>query len=144
MCLRRPVVFTHGGSPLSGAGSPLPFPLRSDLGNLADRHGAGVTSARPHLCLNPQRSSFPLHIVRRDPRQTPQPQPALGAAIRESREKRGLSQEALAGQAGITPNTLSLIEQGKANPTWGTVRGIASALGVSVSALAKLAEKLDK
>jgi hypothetical protein len=37
----------HGGSPLSEAGSSLPFPLRSDLGDLADRHGAGVPARGP-------------------------------------------------------------------------------------------------
>lgn len=59
------------------------------------------------------------------------------------REKRGISQEALAPTAGITPNTLSLIERGEANPTWGTVRGIAAALGVSMGDLAKLADKSE-
>ncbi len=58
------------------------------------------------------------------------------------REKRGISQEALAPTAGITPNTLSLIERGEANPTWGTVLGIADALGVSIGDLATLSEKL--
>ena len=42
-----PFVFAHGGSPLLEAGSPLPFPLRSDLGDLADRHGAGVPARGP-------------------------------------------------------------------------------------------------
>lgn len=42
-----PFVLEHGGSPLSEAGSSLPFPLRSDLGNLADRHGAGVPARGP-------------------------------------------------------------------------------------------------
>lgn len=41
-------------------------------------------------------------------------------------------------------NTLSLIERGKANPTWETVRGIATALGVSISELAKLAEGYEQ
>jgi transcriptional regulator with XRE-family HTH domain len=81
--------------------------------------------------------------MKRDPRQTPQPQPELGEAIRALRTKRGLSQESLAPKAGITPGTLSLIERGEANPTWGTVRGIAAALGLSVSALAKEAERRD-
>jgi len=81
--------------------------------------------------------------MKRDPRQTPQPQPALGKAIRALRERCELSQEDLAPQAGITPGTLSLIERGEANPTWGTVRGIATALGVQVSELAKAAEKLE-
>ena len=81
--------------------------------------------------------------MKRDPRQTPQPQPELGQAICALRKKGGLSQEALAPRAGITPGTLSLIERGEANPTWGTVRGIAAALDVSVSTLAKAAERLD-
>lgn len=81
--------------------------------------------------------------MKRDPRQTPQPQPYLDEAIRLLHRQRGLSQEALAPQAGITPGTLSLIECGEANPTWGTVQGIAAALDVPVSTLAKSAEKLE-
>jgi transcriptional regulator with XRE-family HTH domain len=49
----------------------------------------------------------------------------------------------LAPEAGITLNMLSLIERGEANPTWETVKGIAGALGVPVSDLAKAAEKLE-
>jgi XRE family transcriptional regulator, regulator of sulfur utilization len=79
--------------------------------------------------------------LNRDPRQTPQPQPALGKAIRELRRESGQTQEDLAPQAGITAKTLSLIERGEANPTWGTVQGIADALGVSIGELAKLSEK---
>jgi XRE family transcriptional regulator, regulator of sulfur utilization len=81
--------------------------------------------------------------MKRDPRQTPQPQPYLGEAIRALRRERGLSQEALAPKAKITPGTLSLIERGEANPTWGTVQGIAAALGVPVSTLAMAAEELE-
>jgi transcriptional regulator with XRE-family HTH domain len=65
----------------------------------------------------------------------------LGRAIRELRQKRNVTQEALAPDAGITPKTLSLVERGEANPTWGTVQGIADALGVSMGDLAKLADK---
>jgi transcriptional regulator with XRE-family HTH domain len=65
-------------------------------------------------------------------------------AIRTLRNKRGDSQEKLAQAAGITPNMLSLIERGEGNPSWVTVRGIAAALGVPVSVLAKTAEGLDK
>jgi transcriptional regulator with XRE-family HTH domain len=75
---------------------------------------------------------------------TSQAQPALGNAIRELRHKRKASLETLAKEAGITLNMLSLIERGEGNPTWATVRGIASALGVSVSQLAKAAEKPKK
>ncbi len=76
-------------------------------------------------------------------RNTPHPQPALGKAIRELREKQEISLRTLAPNARVTFNTLSLIERGEANPTWHTVRGIAAALGVSVSALAKAAERLE-
>lgn len=76
-----------------------------------------------------------------NPRQTPNPQPALGTAIRELRHKRGASLKALAPEAGITLNMLSLIERGEANPTWETVKGIAAALDVSMGDLAKLADK---
>jgi transcriptional regulator with XRE-family HTH domain len=65
-----------------------------------------------------------------------QPQPALGKAIRQLRDQRGVSQEALAYEAGVTSGTLSLIERGLSNPTWGTVKGIAAALDVTIAELA--------
>lgn len=74
-------------------------------------------------------------------RQSERGQPALGAAIKELRERRDLSQQALAEKAGLTGRTVSAIETGNANPTWATVRDIAAALGVSISQLAKLAEQ---
>ena len=69
------------------------------------------------------------------------PQPALGEAIRQLRTKRGISQEDLAHLAGVTTGTLSVIERGRSNPAWGTVKAIAKALDVSMPELAKLAEK---
>lgn len=72
-----------------------------------------------------------------------QPQPALGKAIRQLRDQRGISQEALAYEAGVTSGTLSLIERGLSNPTWGTVKGIAAALGVSIAELAKLSLEFE-
>ena len=72
-----------------------------------------------------------------------QPQPALGKAVRQLREKRGASQETLAYEAGVTSGTLSLIERGRSNPTWGTVKGIATALGVSIAELAQLSLKFE-
>jgi transcriptional regulator with XRE-family HTH domain len=76
-------------------------------------------------------------------RRSDQPQTALGAAIRQLRQKRGITQEDLAHDAEITTGTLSLIERGHANPTWNTVKGIASALGVSMGELGKLSDRLD-
>ena len=70
-----------------------------------------------------------------------QPQPALGRAIRELREKRGLTQEAVAHAAGITTATLGVIERGLSNPTWATVKGIAAALDRSMVEMARLTER---
>ena len=73
-----------------------------------------------------------------------QPQPALGAAIRELRQKRERTLKELALEAGVTWGTLGVIERGEANPTWGTVRAIADALGVSIGELAKVAEEHER
>jgi transcriptional regulator with XRE-family HTH domain len=74
-------------------------------------------------------------------RRSDQPQPALGEAIRQLRQKRGITQEDLAHGAGVTTGTLSLIERGYANPTWGTVTGIANALGTSMGELGRLVDR---
>lgn len=74
------------------------------------------------------------------PSQNPKSQKALGAVIRELRTEKGVSLEALAGDAGITKNMLSLIERGEGNPSWSTVEGIAAALSIPVSQIAKRAE----
>lgn len=65
-------------------------------------------------------------------RRSDQPQPALGKAIRQLRDKRGMTQEALAHAAGVTVGHLSMIERGHSNPTWATVKVIAAGLGVSM------------
>ena len=72
-----------------------------------------------------------------------QPQPAIGRAIRQVRGKRGLTQEAVAHDAGITTATLGVIERGLSNPTWATVKSIGAALDVSIGELAKLSEKFE-
>lgn len=76
-------------------------------------------------------------------RRSARPQPALGEAVRQLREKSGATQEALARDAGITTATLSLIERGQANPTWDTVKKIAYGLEVSMGELGKLVDELD-
>lgn len=77
-------------------------------------------------------------------RRSDQPQPALGEAIRQLRQKRNITQEDLAHEADVTTGTLSLIERGQANPTWGTVKRIMDALGVSMGELGKLADKTSR
>jgi transcriptional regulator with XRE-family HTH domain len=79
-----------------------------------------------------------VHPMRRSER----PQPALGEAVRQLREKRGATQEAVARNAGVTTATLSLIERGQANPTWDTVTKIAAALGASIGELGSMVDKL--
>lgn len=69
----------------------------------------------------------------------------LGDTLRQLRNARGLSQESLAYQAGITKNQLQLIESGRAsgrkeevgpsNPRMATLSGLAGVLGVSVAQL---------
>lgn len=71
------------------------------------------------------------------------PQPALGKAVRQLRDKRGETQEALAPKAGITTGTLGLVERGHANPTWDTVKQIAAALDLSIGDLAKFSERFE-
>jgi len=74
-------------------------------------------------------------------RHSSQPQRGLGIAFRLIREKKRMTQEAVAERAGIAVPTLSHIEAGHANPTWSTIRRVAAALGVSIVELARLAER---
>lgn len=69
----------------------------------------------------------------------------LGAAVRRLRVERELSQETLAFTAGVTKNTLQLLEAGRAsgrkdaegpsNPRLSTLAGLAAVLNVSISEL---------
>lgn len=62
----------------------------------------------------------------------------LAKKIRESRKKKGFSQEKLARLADISYNTVVKIESGESkHPTIQTMAGIAKALGVSLDDLAK-------
>lgn len=69
----------------------------------------------------------------------------LGNTLGALRKARGLSQESLAYQAGITKNQLQLIEAGRStgradsagpsNPRMSTLAGVAEVLGTSVAEL---------
>jgi transcriptional regulator with XRE-family HTH domain len=76
-------------------------------------------------------------------RRSDQPQPALGKAIRQLRNERDMTQEALAHTAGVTVGHLSMIERGHSNPTWATVKAIAAALDTSMVDLTTLTIKLE-
>ena len=66
--------------------------------------------------------------------------PALAAVLRRLRTESGLSQEAVAHQAGVSYTTLAKIELAQSNPGWATVRAIADALGVTLVELASAVE----
>jgi transcriptional regulator with XRE-family HTH domain len=62
----------------------------------------------------------------------------IGENIKKYRKKKGLSQDKLCKLADVTHTTLAKMESGaNDNPTIKTLRKIASALGVSLDALAK-------
>lgn len=74
---------------------------------------------------------------------SPDPQVALGRAIRLRREELGLKQLAVALDADVAPSWISHIESGRQNPAWGTVDRIARALGWSIAQLAQRADELE-
>lgn len=65
---------------------------------------------------------------------------ALGEEIRERRARKNLSQEALAGLAGVHTNVVGRLERGSYNPTVMTVTAIAVKLGVTLEELFRGAE----
>jgi transcriptional regulator with XRE-family HTH domain len=74
---------------------------------------------------------------------TRNPQPALGKALRQIREREGLSQEEVGLNAGLDPTWVSKIERGHNNPAWSTVRRLADALGITMLELVALAERIE-
>lgn len=63
--------------------------------------------------------------------------------IRMLRERRNLSQRALAEASGLSRNTLSLLERGQTSPTVSTLKRIATALGVDLNAFFNPFEQLN-
>ncbi|HEY2569936.1 MAG TPA: helix-turn-helix transcriptional regulator [Solirubrobacteraceae bacterium] len=61
---------------------------------------------------------------------------ALAGLLKQLREDRGITQEQLAFDAGITASALSRIERGLNSPGWTTVRRLAQALDVPLVRLA--------
>jgi transcriptional regulator with XRE-family HTH domain len=67
---------------------------------------------------------------------------ALGLAIAEIREERGVSAEQLAGAAGAELAHIHALEAGHVDPTYELLLALADGLGVRVSAFAIRAEAL--
>lgn len=61
---------------------------------------------------------------------------ALAELLKRLREDRGISQEQLAFDAGMTASALSRIERGLNNPGWMTVKRLAAALDVTLVRIA--------
>lgn len=68
----------------------------------------------------------------------------FGKAVRQAREKRGLSQEALAELANLNRNYLGEIERGIRSPSIESMKKISDALGDKLSELIKQCEQFNE
>jgi len=66
---------------------------------------------------------------------------ALGAAIREARARRGLSQEELGARADLHRNYVGAIERGEINPTFRVLLKLEKGLGLPLAELVRLYER---
>jgi transcriptional regulator with XRE-family HTH domain len=66
---------------------------------------------------------------------------ALGRALRELRERREVSQFALAYDSGVGRPYVNAIECARVNPTWGRLRDLLDTLGYGFSDLAEVYER---
>lgn len=66
---------------------------------------------------------------------------AFGLVLREARKTRGLSQEALAAEASVERNYISLLELGRNSVSIRVLFQLASALGVPASELMRRVER---
>lgn len=69
---------------------------------------------------------------------------STGARIEGARERLGMSQRALARQAGLSQSTLSRIESGDRTPKMGEIILVADALGCSVSEISEHSSVRDR
>jgi transcriptional regulator with XRE-family HTH domain len=63
--------------------------------------------------------------------------------LKDLRTAAGLTQEQLAGKAGMTKDGVAQLEQGRREPAWATVLALAGALGVTCEAFTKEPEKRE-
>jgi DNA-binding XRE family transcriptional regulator len=56
----------------------------------------------------------------------------LGASIEIARRRRGMTQAQLAAAAGLSRNTVLMLERGRANPSWDAVRQLCAVLGLNL------------
>ena len=70
----------------------------------------------------------------------PAPEVLFGRALRDIRNKRGLSQETLAFESGYHPTYISQLERGVKSPSLRTIISLATALDTSGSEILKRVE----
>jgi transcriptional regulator with XRE-family HTH domain len=70
-------------------------------------------------------------------------QQALGLAVKRRREELGLTQEQLANNTDLHQRWISNVETGKRNPSYGSLRRLATGLGLPVSELLQRAERIE-
>ena len=58
-----------------------------------------------------------------------------GDALKQARESAGMSMRQLAEKAGVSANTVSLIENGQSNPRADVLAALAKALGTTMDAI---------
>jgi transcriptional regulator with XRE-family HTH domain len=68
---------------------------------------------------------------------------ALSKAVRQIRLREGMTQEDLAGKAGVHLTWISRLESGRRDPRWSSLCRIAAGLGIPVFEIVALAERLE-
>jgi transcriptional regulator with XRE-family HTH domain len=61
----------------------------------------------------------------------------LGEKLRQRRELLGLLQSQLAALSGVSTRTIQLVEQGKGNPSLGTLLQLADPMGLNLDLILK-------
>jgi transcriptional regulator with XRE-family HTH domain len=70
-------------------------------------------------------------------------QTALGIAVKRRRQGLGLTQEQLANDTELHQRWISNVETGKRNPSYGSLRRLATGLELSASELIARAERIE-
>jgi transcriptional regulator with XRE-family HTH domain len=70
-------------------------------------------------------------------------QHALGLAVKHRREELGLTQEQLDNNTDLHQRWISNVENGKRNPSYGSLRRLAAGLELSASELIARAEQIE-
>jgi transcriptional regulator with XRE-family HTH domain len=70
-------------------------------------------------------------------------QAALGLAVKHRREELGLTQEQLANDTDLHQRWISNVETGKRNPSYGSLRRLATGLNLTASELLARAEQIE-